>query len=159
MAEYFTKEGDDYKKVDSELFTQEGVDKIVKDRAERVARSQFGDYDELKEKAGKVDSIRTEFETKLAETTTKVETLTKERDSAKLEVDKVKIVNEFKLPEDLHDFVTGADAAEMRKRAEKLSKGVKLDKIDIDKKPKPDEGKATDSKKIAGTLFGKKSDD
>ncbi len=156
MAKLFAKEGDDYKEV--EAFSQDEVDKIVKDRAERVARQQFGDYDQLKEKAGKVDSIKSEYETKLTEATTKVDTLTKELGGAKLETEKVKIVNEFKLPDDLHEFVTGDNADEMRKRAEKLSKGVKPSKVDIDKKPKP-EGENTDSKKIAGTLFGKKSDD
>lgn len=158
MAEYFTKEGDDYKKVDSDLFTQDSVDKIVKDRAERIARNQFGDYDELKEKAGKVDSIKTEFETKLTEATSKVDTLTKELGGAKLETEKVKIVHEFKLPDELHEFVSGATADEMRQRAEKLSKGVKSEKVVIDKKPKPDGEKSTDSKQIAGKLFGKKSD-
>lgn len=159
MAEYFTKEGDEFKPVEAELFDQERVDKIVKDRAERIARQQFGDYDELKGKAAKVDSIKSEYETKIGELNTSVGILTKERDDAKLGTEKVKIMNEFKLPDDMSEFVTGKDADEMRTRAEKLAKGVKPTKVPLEKVPKPGDEKATDSKKIAGSLFGRKSDD
>lgn len=151
MTKYFTKEGDDYKEVEGELLDQSAVDKIVKDRAERVARQNYGDYEDLKKKAGSYDGLKSEMDTKVGD-------LTKERDSAKLEVEKVKIVHEFKLPEELHEFVTAENADEMRQRAEKLSKGVKPDKVIIDKKKKPDEDKSTDSKTLAGKLFGKKSD-
>lgn len=155
MAKLFAKEGDDYKEV--EAFSQDEVDGIVKTRLERE-KTKYADYDTLKEKAGKVDTIKSEYETKLGEATGKVETLTKELGGAKLETEKVKIVHEFKLPDELHEFVTGETADEMRQRAEKLSKGVKPGKVTIDKKGKPDGDKATDSKAVAGKLFGSKSD-
>lgn len=157
MTEYFTKEGDEFKKVDS--FTEEQIDEIAGDvpwltkrleRARESERSKFADYDELKTKA-------TDLESKLTDATTKNEDLTKQLGASKLETDKVKIVNEFKLSDDMAEFVTGDNADEMRKRAEKLANGIKPTGVHIDKKDKPDE-KKSDAKRIAGDLFGRKKD-
>lgn len=155
MAKLYQKEGDDYKEVDA--FLQPEVDEIVTKRLDRE-RSKFADYDSLKEKAAKVDTVENEWKTKLEEANTKATDLEKQVGAAKLETDKVKIVHEFKLPEDLAEFVTGETADEMRTKAEKLAKGVKPGNVDLDKKPKPSDEKANDSKQMAGKLFGKKSD-
>ena len=157
MAKYFTKDGDEYKEVDENLLTQADVDSVVEKRLERE-RGKFADYDTLKEKAGKVDTITQEYEDKLKAIGTEKTELEKQLGSAKLETEKVKIVNEFKLSDDLAEFVTGDTADDMRKRAEKLAKGVTGGTVNIDKNGKP-EDKATDSKAIAGKLFGNKSDD
>lgn len=157
MAEYFKKDGDDYVKVEDSLHTQEDVDGIIDKRLERE-RKKFADYDTLKEKAGKVDDVTKEFDDKLKSANKAKAELEIKLGKAELETDKVKIVNEFKLSDDLVEFVTGDNAEEMRKRAEKLAKGVKGGKVNVDKKGKPD-GKASDSKKIAKNLFGSKSDD
>ena len=157
MAKYFTKDGDEYKEVDENLLTQADVDKVVESRLERE-RKKFADYDSLKETAGKVETIKSEYETKLGEKDTAIGDLQSKLKSANLETDKVKIVHEFKLSDDLAEFVTGDTADDMRKRAEKLAKGVTGGTVNIDKNGKP-EDKATDSKAIAGKLFGNKSDD
>lgn len=160
MTEYFKKDGDDYVKVDEPLHTQEHLDQVVKERAERIARKDFGDYDQLKEKAAKVDTIAKEFEDKLKEKDTKLSDFEKQLGAAKLETDKVKLVHEFKLSDELAEFVTGETADEMRERAEKLSKGIGTSggKVVVNKEDKP-KGKDTDSKKIAKSLFGDKSGD
>lgn len=159
MAKYFTKDGENYVEVSENLLTQVDVDKVVETRLERDRKSKFGDYDELKEKAGKVDTITKDFESKIKEKDTLVSTLTNDLGKAKLETDKVKITSEFKLSDELAEFVTGDTVDEMRQRAEKLSKGIGTSGIKIDKDKKPDSN-ATDSKKIAGGLFGGgKSDD
>ena len=159
MTKYFTKDGDDFVEVSEELHTQEHVDKLIKERAERIARSQFGDYDELKSKSEKFDETIKEYDGKLETVNTEKSALAEELSKSKLEVEKVKIVNEFKLSDDLVEFVTGKDASEMRQRAEKLAKGVKGGgAVYIDKKDKPN-SKADESKVLAGKLFGKKSDD
>lgn len=157
MAEYFYKDGDEYKKVDDNLLTQSDVDKVVETRLERQ-KKQYADYDDLKEKAGKVDTISNEWQGKLkAEADAKAD-LEKQLGSAKLETEKVKVIHEFKLSKDLEEFVTGETAEEMRQRAEKLSKGITGGGVIIKKDIKPG-GKETDSKKIAQKLFGGKSDD
>ena len=156
MAKYFTKDGDDYVEVSDNLLSQADVDSVVESRLERE-RKKYADYDTLKETAAKVDTIKAEYDDKLkAEAQAKAD-LEKQLGSAKLETERVKIVNEFKLAEDLHEFVVGETADEMRQRAEKLSKGITGGGIKIDKQGKPDE-KPTDSKKIASKLFGSKSD-
>ena len=159
MAKYFTKDGDGYKEVETTLFTQEEIDtNIIPKRLERE-RSKFADYDTLKEKAGSVDKIKAELEDKLKEKDTLVSTLTNDLGKAKLETDKVKIVSEFKLSDELSEFVTGETPEEMRQRAEKLSKGIGTSGFKIDKDKKPDD-KGTDSAKIARNLLGgNKSDD
>jgi hypothetical protein len=159
MAKYFTKDGDEFKAVEATLFTQEEIDtNIIPKRLERE-RSKFADYDTLKEKAGKVDTITSEFESKLKEKDTLVSTLTNDVSKAKLETSKVKIATEFKLSDELSEFVTGETPEEMRQRAEKLSKGIGTSGFKIDKDKKPDD-KGTDSTKIARSLLGgNKSDD
>jgi len=154
MAEYFYKDGDEYKKVEDTLLAQADVDKVVETRLERQ-KKQYADYDTLKETAGKVDSIKTEYQDKLKEKDTAIGTLSGEVKTAKLATDKVKLIHEFKLSDDASEFITGDTVDEMRERAEKLSKLPVGSKIVIDKKPKPGE-KATDSAKIAKSLFGSK---
>ena len=155
MAEYFTKEGDEFKKVAS--FTEEQIDEIAGDvpwltkrldRARENERSKFADYDQIKSKA-------TALETQLTATSTEKDELAKQLGQTKLEVDKVKIINEFGLKDDMAEFVVGENADEMRKRAEKLANGIKPTGVHIDKKDKPDE-KKSDNKRIAGELFGRK---
>lgn len=157
MAKYFTKDGDNYVEVSDPLLPQADVDSIVEKRLERE-RGKFADYDTLKEQAGKVETIKTEYEDKLkAEAQAKSE-LEKQLGTAKLETEKVKIIHEFGLADELHEFVVGDSADVMRERAEKLSKGIKGGTIPIQKDPKPNE-KPSDSKALAGKLFGKRSDD
>lgn len=158
MAEYFTKDGDEFKKVDENLFSQSEIDNDIMPKRLERERKKYADYDDLKEKAGKVDTISKEYEDKLKEAGTKTTDLEKQLGSAKLETDKVKIIHEFKLSDELAEFVTGETADDMRAKAEKLSKGVGGGKIVIKKDGKPGE-KETDSKKIAKGLFGSKSDD
>lgn len=156
MAEYFYKDGEDYKKVDDTLLPQSEVDKVVETRLERQ-KKQYADYDTLKEKAGKVDTIAKEWETKLGEKDTTIGDLQGKLKSAELATEKVKVIHEFKLSDELSEFVTGDTADELRQRAEKLSKGIGTSggKIVINKEGKPGE-KQTDSKKIAKSLFGAK---
>lgn len=159
MAEYFYKDGDEYKKVEDTLLAQADVDKVVETRLERQ-KKQFADYDDLKEKASKVDTVAKEWETKLKTAGDEKSELEKQLGSAKLETEKVKVIHEFKLSDELSEFVTGDTADELRERAEKLSKGIGISggKVVIKKDPKPGD-KTTDSKKIAKSLFGAKSDD
>lgn len=156
MAEYFIKDGDDYKKVDENLLSQTQVDDVIEKRLERE-RGKYADYDTLKEKAGKVDTIAKEYEDKIKSKETEVSELTKSLGSAKLETEKVKIVHEFKLSDELSEFVTGDTADAMRAKAEKLAKGVTGGKVTVSKSQKPG-GKTSDSKELAKGLFGKKSD-
>lgn len=156
MAEYFTKDGDEFKKVDENLLTQTDVDNVIEKRLERE-RGKFADYDTLKEKAGKVDSVKSEYEDKIKTIGTEKSELEGKLKKASLEVDKIKIVHEFKLSDELAEFVEGDSVEDMRKRAEKLAKGGSGGGVNLDKKPKPGE-KSSDSKKLAQGLFGTKSD-
>lgn len=159
MAEYFTKDGDEFKKVDENLFTQSEIDSdIIPKRLERE-RKKFADYDDLKEKAGKVDTIKSEYEQKLKAAGDEKSAVESELGKAKLETIKVKAMHEFGIKDDLAEFINGEDEDTIRSQAEKLKNGVGGSSVKIDKTPKP-EDKTSDTKKIAKSLFsGKKSDD
>ena len=154
MAEFFTKDGDDFKSVNA--FSQSEVDEIVKKRLDRE-REKYSDYDSIKEKAGKVDTLSNEYEEKLKKAGEEKSDLEKKFKTAELNTEKVKIVHEFKLSDDLSEFVTGDSVDDLRQKAEKLSKGIAPDKVVIDKQTKPT-GDETDSKALAGKLFGKSDD-
>lgn len=158
MAEYFKKDGDNYVPVDDKLLGQEDVDKVVESRLERE-RKKFADYDTLKETAGKVNSIKSEYEDKLKTKDTEKSEVEKQLGEAKLETVKVKAIHEFKLSDDLSEFLNGADEDTIRSQAEKLSKGIPGGSVVIDKTPKPGDKKSSDTKKVAQGLFGNKSDD
>lgn len=160
MAEYFTKDGDNYVKVEETLLAQSSVNGIVEKRLEQQKRNEFGDYDELKEKAGKVDTINKDWEDKLKVAGDEKSAIEKERDDAKIGIVKIKAQHQFKLSDDLSEFLTGTDEKTILSQAEKLSKGVPGASVNIDKNGKPGEDKKTsDTKTVSQQLFGKKSDD
>lgn len=159
MTEYFTKDGDEYKKVEDTLLTQSSVNGIVEKRLEQQKRNEFGDYDDLKEKATKFDTATQEFADKLKAAGEEKSAIEKERDAAKLDVVKVKAVHEFKLSDELSEFINGTDEKTIREQAEKLSKGVTGGSVVIDKDKKPGDKSTSDTKKAARGLFGNKSDD
>lgn len=155
MTKLYAKNDDgQFEEVDA--FLQPEVDNIVKSRLERD-REKYADYDVLKEKAGKVETIKSEYEEKLKGVTTEKSDLEKKLAAANLETEKVKIVTKLKLPEHLHEFVTGDTADDMLAKAEKLSKGVKPNKVTVDKEGKPENAGKTDSKTMASALFNRTS--
>lgn len=158
MTEYFKKDGENYVPVEDKLLAQDEVDKVVETRLERQ-KKQYADYDDLKEKASKVDTISQEWESKLKAAGDEKSAIEKERDAARLETSKVKVMHEFKLSDDLGEFINGTDEKTIREQAEKLSKGVGGSSVKIDKTQKPDD-KKSDVAKVAKGLFSKsKSDD
>ena len=161
MTEYFTKDSDGkFVEVSEKVLPQTEVDGIIEKRLERE-RGKYSDYDDLKAKAVKVDSIASEFESKLKEKDTKIGELSTEVTTAKLGVTKVKIANEFKLSDEAQEFLTGDSEDKLREQAEKLSKVGGGKKVVITKKGKPVDngGKAGDSKSIARNLFGRSNSD
>ena len=161
MTKYFTKEGDEYKPVEGDLYTSEAMTGTITKRLEQQRRNDFGDYEELKEKAAKVDTVASEFTSKLSEKDVFIGDLTSKLKAAELATDKVKIVSEYKLSDELAEFVTGETVDEMRARAEKLAKANSGSKVPAGKQGKPsgDGGKESDTKSIARNLFGRNNSD
>jgi len=161
MTDYFKKDGDKFVLVEDKLLAQEDVDGIIEKRLERE-RAKFADYPDLKEKAGKVDTLKSEYEEKLKSAGTEKSELEGKLKSATLETVKVKAIHQFKLKPELSEFINGDDEDTILSQAEKLSKGVGGSDVIIDKTPKPDDKnkKASSSAEVAKGLFGPgKSDD
>ena len=162
MTDYFTKDSDGkFVEVSEKVLPQSEVDGIIEKRLERE-RGKYADYDTLKEKAGKVDTITQDYENKLKEKDTKIGELSTEVTSAKLGTTKIKIANEFKLSDEAQEFLTGDSEEKLREQAEKLSKVGGGKKVTVTKSGKPsgnDDKKSGDSKSIARNLFGLNSSD
>ena len=135
MTQYY-KKNEDGEFVEADL-SQEDINQAVRERVDRVNR-KYADYDEINKINGLLtDKANLEDKVKAAE----------------LATEKVRIINEFKLSDDLADFVEGDTAEEMRTRAEKLAHNMTTKAIDIDKTEKP-EAKKSDLAKLADNLFG-----
>lgn len=153
MAQFYTKNGENYEEVQG--FTQTEVDEIVGKRLERE-RAKYADYTDLKSKVESLSSEKSEFENKLAEISAQKDDLAKQLEQAKLNAEKTNLLREFNISSELEEFVTGANAEEMRARAEKLSRST-AKAISIDKQQKP-EPKHSEFGEVAHSLFGPKKD-
>lgn len=100
-------------------FTQAEVDRIVRDRAERLAKQLFPDYDDLKTKAEGAKTLEdrlSELETELK--TTKVDAL-RASVAARFGISTEK--GKDGSPSDADLFLTGTDEATLTTQAERLA--------------------------------------
>lgn len=116
--------------------TEDEYNEAFKERLERERR-KYADYDALKEKAGKYDALlKEDFEGKAKKAKADYDALvekykdydanlselTAKATKAENSLTKIKIANEYKLPFELAERITGADEKAMRADAETLSK-------------------------------------
>ena len=146
----FYKKNEDGEFVEADL-SQEDINDAVKARVDRINR-KYSDYDELKATIENLNAKQREDEERINGLLTDKANLEDEVKAAKLETDKVKIMSEFKLNEDMAEFVTGNTVEEMRGRAEKLVHNIKTPTIETTKEPKP-EPKKSGMQELADNLF------
>lgn len=116
--------------------TEEEYEAAFTDRIARE-RKKYADYDALKEKAGLYDElIKADYEGKARKAKAdydalvdkykdydkNVTALTERATKAENSLIKIRIANDYKLPMDLAERITGADEKAMKEDAEKLSK-------------------------------------
>lgn len=150
MTQYY-KKNEDGEFVEADL-SQEDINQAVKERVDRINR-KYADYDELKKQIEDFSAKQQESENRINELLTDKANLEDDLKASKLEVDKIHVMQEFKLGDDLAEFVTGNSAEEMRERAEKLAHNVTPKTVDIQKVEKP-EPKKSDMAELADKLFG-----
>lgn len=150
MVQYYKKnEEGEFVEVD---LSQEDINQAVRERVDRVNR-KYADYDDLKKQVESYSEKQRETEDKINGLLTDKANLEDALKVSKLETEKVRIVSEFKLSDDLAEFVTGDSAEEMRTRAEKLAHNMTAKAVDISKTEKP-EAKKSDLATLADNLFG-----
>lgn len=150
MVQYYKKnEEGEFVEVD---LSQEDINQAVRERVDRVNR-KYADYDDLKKQVESYSEKQRETEDKINGLLTDKANLEDALKVSKLETEKVRIVSEFKLSDDLAEFVTGDSAEEMRTRAEKLAHNMTAKAVDISKTDKP-EAKKSDLATLADNLFG-----
>ena len=150
MTQYY-KKNEEGEFVEADL-SQEDINQAVKDRVDRINR-KYSDYDDLKKQIEDFSAKQQESENRINELLTDKANLEDDLKASKLEVDKIHVMQEFKLGDDLAEFVTGNSAEEMRERAEKLAHNVAPKTVDIQKVEKP-EPKKSDMAQLADSLFG-----
>ena len=103
----------------AQTFTQDDVNRIVKERAERMAKQLYPDYDDLKAKAGESQTL----EQRIAD----METRTQKAEAAAL---RASVAAEFGIstkkgpkgePSDADLFLTGADVDTLTAQAQRLA--------------------------------------
>lgn len=148
----FYKKNEDGEFIEADL-SQEDINDAVKARVDRINR-KYSDYDELKSQIEAKDKLLRENEDKINGLLSDKANLEDEVKVAKLETEKTKIISEFKLKDDMAEFITGDTVEEMRGRAEKLAHNMQITpSVDIKKEDKP-EPKSSDLAKLADNLFG-----
>ena len=151
MTQYY-KKNDDGEFVEAEL-DKEDINEAVMRRIDRI-NAKYADYDELKKQIADSAEKQKTLEDQIKSLSDEKEAISKELATAKLATDKVKIMSEFGIKEELADFIEGASVDEMRERAEKLSRNtnqsVSLKKADKDEKEESQEVQ------LARSLFGTK---
>lgn len=104
---------------DGQTFTQDDVNRIVKERAERIAKQLYPDYDDLKAKAGESQTLEQRVKD--------METRTQAAEAAAL---RASVAAEFGIstkkgpkgePSDADLFLTGADVDTLTKQAQRLA--------------------------------------
>ena len=148
----FYKKNEDGEFVEADL-SQEDINDAVKARVDRINR-KYSDYDELKATIENLNAKQREDEERINGLLTDKANLEDEVKAAKLETEKTKIISEFKLKDDMAEFITGDTAEEMRGRAEKLAHNMQITpSVDIKKEDKP-EPNTSDLAKLANNLLG-----
>lgn len=150
MTQYY-KKNEDGEFVAADL-SQEDINQAVKERVDRINR-KYSDYDELKKQIEDFSSKQNEFENQINGLLTDKANLEDELKASKLEAEKVRIISEFKIGDDLAEFVTGENADEMRARAEKLAHNTISKTAEVAKVEKPEPIKS-DMAELADSLFG-----
>lgn len=150
MSQYY-KKNENGEFVEADL-SQEDINQAVKERVDRINR-KYSDYEELKKQIEDNSAKQQEFENRINELLTDKANLEDELKVSKLETEKVRILNEYKIGEDLAEFVSGDSVEEMRGRAEKLAHNAAPKTAEIGKVEKP-EPVRSEMAQIADNLFG-----
>ena len=151
MTQYY-KKNDDGEFVEAEL-DKEDINEAVMRRIDRI-NAKYADYDELKKQVADSAEKQKTLEDQIKSLSDEKETISKELATAKLATDKVKIMSEFGIKEELADFIEGASVDEMRERAEKLSRNTNQS-VSL-KKADKDEREESQEVQLARSLFGTK---
>lgn len=152
MGKFF-KKNEDGTYTEVTAYEQPEVDSIFKDRLARET-AKFSNYDELQTK---LTDLNKTVETLQGEKKTVEEQLqekSKEIETSKLDVVRVKIKHENGIPDDLDKFLIGDTEEDIRANAELLKKGGASAGVTITKNNNEDGPKESASKSLAGSLFG-----
>lgn len=149
MTQYY-KKNEEGEFVEADL-SQEDINQAVKDRVDRINR-KYSDYDDLKKQLEEYSEKQKKDEERINELLTDKANLEDDLKVSKLETEKVRIISEFKIGDDLAEFVTGENAEEMRARAEKLAHNTIAKTAEISKSDKPEPQKSS-MQELADNVF------
>ena len=157
--------------LDEPITTQEQLDKVLKDRLARE-RAKYGDYDDLKAKAARLDTIEAEKQTADEKTAKDIRDLQEQLSKTQRESARRQIAADHKLtdPDDIAAVINSTDddvAAKLAKRLADLAEAQATRETEGKKKSAnrvPKEGTKTaepkddEMREVVRNLFGAGSD-
>lgn len=157
--------------LDEPITTQEQLDKVLKDRLARE-RAKYGDYDDLKAKAARLDTLEAEKQTADEKTATAIKDLQEQLSKTQRESARRQIAADHKLtdPDDIAAVINSTDddvAAKLAKRLADLAEAQATRETEGKKKSAnrvPKEGTKTaepkddEMREVVRNLFGAGSD-
>jgi hypothetical protein len=125
------------------ITSQEQLDKVLGERLTRE-RAKFADYDDLKVKASRLDTIEAEKQTESEKTAKDIADLKDEVAKARRESARLRIATEHGIsdPKRIALFLTGEDEATLVEQAKELAA------IDADRATREAEGKKRSSNRV-----------
>ena len=108
--------------------SQEDLNRIIEKRLERE-RAKYGDYDDLKAKAARLDDIEAATKTEAEKQAERVAAAEKAAADAKAEALRFRVAAKFQVSdEDAELFLTGTDEETLTKQAERLTERTEATK-------------------------------
>lgn len=120
--------------------SQEDLNSVIADRLKRE-RAKFGDYDDLKAKASRLDEIEEANKSELEKVTDRVTAAEAQRDQALAETLRLRTAVKFGISEeDAALFLTGTDEETLEAQAKRLAERVETSSGPRQPKPDPNQG-------------------
>lgn len=152
---YVQKEDGEFEKA-----SQEQLDKKIADRLRRKDEKhaeELKQYEGFKKQAEEMTASVEDFKNQIATLKNEKEKLEQDFKKSENEVIRQKVMKDYKLSDELEDFITGDSEDELRSKAERLAHSVGNSSIKIEKIERP-EAEISQSQQIARNLLGKNND-
>lgn len=162
MADEDETQNDDGKGGDAftPITTQDELNAVIKDRIARE-RAKFADYNDLKTKAARLDTLEKANQTEAQKSAERLATLERELETTRTDALRAKVQAKFSISdEDAELFLTATDADTLTKQAERLAAHNAETKRSggraplQGRSPSPANGKDGDEREFVTNLFG-----
>lgn len=143
-----------------EKASQEQLDRKIAERLRRKDEKhaeELKQYEGFKKQAEEMNASVEDFKNQIATLKNEKEKLEQDFKKSENEVIRQKVLKDYRLSDELGEFITGDSEDELRSKAERLAHNVGNSSIKIEKVERP-EADISQSQQIARSLLGKSND-